>query len=174
VSDQVNVDKWSVRAVLKAVHYFWVPVRVAYLCFMAVMRDPDLIVAAALSNLTFYRLIRCCLRSAGTFCHESSWTNQRSGILVCLMAFPTATIMRVNHKDLVLCTFNLASPRIIWKWLSIHISDFFIVCAKAEEARVTLMSDKELTVASALTKTVVRIAACNWARRVNGTVGFNP
>ena len=25
-------------------------------------------------------------------------------------------------------------PRIIWKWLSIHICDLFIVCAKAEEA----------------------------------------
>jgi len=58
MSDQVNVDKWSVRAVLKAVHYFWVPIRVAYLCFMAIMRHPDLIVAAALSDLTFYRFIR--------------------------------------------------------------------------------------------------------------------
>merc|ERR1719228_626558 len=114
------------------------------------MRHPDLIVTATGSNFAFFWFIRCLLWCARALCHEFSWTNQRSGVFVCLVTFPTATVVRVNHKDLVLCTFNLASPRIIWKWLSIHISDYFIVCAKAEEARVTLMSDKELTVASAL------------------------
>merc|ERR1719209_2214640 len=165
MSDQVNVDKWSVRAVSKAVDNFWVTVRVAYLCLVTVMRHPDLIVTATGSNFAFFWLIRCLLRSAGALCHEFSWTDQRSGIFVCLVTFPTATIVRVNHEDLILCTFNLTSPCTVGKWVPIHVSDNFILSSEAEKSRVTLMSNPELTVASALTKTVVRITASDGVYR---------
>jgi len=165
VSDQVNVDKWKLGVPFRTVDNFWVTVRVAYLCLVTVMRHPDLIVTATGSNFAFFWLIRCFLWCAGALCHEFSWTDQRSGVFVCLVTFPTATIVRVNHKDLVLCTFNLTSPCTVGKWVPIHVSDNFILRSETKKSRVTLMSNKELTVASALTKTVVRIAASDGVYR---------
>jgi len=154
VGDQVDIDIWG--GGVAASHNMLFPV--TDLCFCAIVGNPHLSVTRALSHFANVRLFFSWLFSAGTFSIESSWADQGPRVLIGFVATPTAAVMRVDNKDLVLSALNLTSLVVcVWNHLSIF--------NQAEETRMALMGNPELTITTALAKGVVCITASNWTGR---------
>jgi len=160
VSDQVDTDEWS----------FWVfashnlLICAADLCLCAIMGHPHLSVTGAFSHLANLWLLSSWFISAGAFCVESSRADQWPGVFIGLVTLPTATIMRVDHKDLIISALDLTS-------LVFGVWDHLPIFNQAEETRMALVGNPELAIATTLAKGVVCIAALDRAGRGTGRRG---
>jgi len=128
------------------------------LCFCAIVGHPHLGVTCALSHLANIGLLWGWLVGAGTFSVESSGADQWPSVLVGLVTLPTAAVMRVNDEDLIRSTLDLTP-------LELSALYHFSIFDQAEEARMALMGDPELTIAATLAEGVVCIAANDRAWR---------
>jgi len=150
VSDEVDIDVWGCLIATSNNMLF----SIADLRLCAIVRHPHLSVTCTFSHFANFWLFFRWFVGAGAFGVESSWADERPSVLVGLLTRPTATIMRINHKDLVRSTLDLTA--LVLGVPNLQISS---ISHQAEETRMALMGDPELSIATAVAQGVVCIAA---------------